>query len=216
MSAKAWICLLRETDENLQNAKDLLKNAWNLRQHCNPFVRSTIALNLAVVYTRDKKFRNADYWFIQQHKKVVKDFGRYMLNSQYKRLELRFLLYFAERFYRDSSYDTAFKIYRQVVNKAGKINWLRFKVKAIERMAYLHIISKRYDDAREILDDWYPVMKRNNDIRRIAFFQRDYAELEFQLRNFAEASRWAIQAQKIFIDLGMELRSASMKKYILD
>ena len=216
MSAKAWICLLRETDENLQNAKDLLKNAWNLRQHCNPFVRSTIALNLAVVYTRDKKFKNADYWFIQQHKKVVKDFGRYMLNSQYKRLELRFLLYFAERYYRDSSYDTAFKIYRQVVNKAGKINWLRFKVKAIERMAYLHIINKRYDDAREILDAWYPVMKRNNDIRRIAFFQRDYAELEFQLRNFADASCWAIQAQKIFIDLGMELRSASMKKYILD
>jgi tetratricopeptide (TPR) repeat protein len=214
MSAKAWIAILRETDENLRHAKDLLKSAWNLNHHCTPYIRSTIALNLAVCYTRCKQFEKADYWFIKQHKKVVQDFRLTMSKSQYNRLELRFLLYFAERFYRNMDYGTAFKIYQQVVKKADAINWLRFKVKAFERMAYLYINDKQYGDAREILDTWYPVMKRNHDIRRMAFFQRDYAELEFQLQNFAAARRWAIMAQQIFSDLGMEYRSIKMEKYI--
>jgi LuxR family glucitol operon transcriptional activator len=215
MSAKAWILILRETDENLRCAKDILKNAWSLKYHCSPYIRSTIALNLAVVYTRCKQFDKADYWFIQQHKKLVKDFRHSMNNSQYSRLELRFLLYFAERYYRDMDFGKAFKIYQQVVKKAGAINWLRFKIKAIERMAYLHICKSNYEAAREMLDVWYPVMIRNNDIRRMAFFQRDYAELEYKLKNFRESSGWAIKAQQIFFDLGMKLRAASMNKYII-
>lgn len=68
--------------------------------------------------------------------------------------------------------------------------------------------------AREMLDVWYPVMIRNNDIRRMAFFQRDYAELEYKLKNFRESRGWAIQAQQIFSDLGMKLRAESMNKYL--
>lgn len=214
MSAKAWIAILRETDENLRHAKDLLTNAWTIKQYCSPYIRCTIALNLAIYYARTEQFEKADYWFIQQHKKAVKDYRHLMRDYEYKRLELRFLLYFAERFYRNMNNNTAYKIYLQVVKKADAINWLRFKVKAFERLAYLQIKERNFKDAREILDTWYPVMERNHDVRRMAFFQRDYAELEFQLQNFAESSRWARMAMEIFSDLGMENRSNAMQKYI--
>ena len=50
----------------------------------------------------------------------------------------------------------------------------------------------------------------------MAFFQRDYAELEFQKNNFLKAKDWASLALQIFKDLNMQMRAQIMQKLIDD
>jgi hypothetical protein len=212
-SARAWLTLLREGEENLQRAEEHFKNAWSLSLFCSPYIRTTIAINLAVLFSRKRDFARADYWF-NQYMKLRKENKLNISKIQKQRLELRYLLYWGERYYRDGDYSKAIKLYAQVVKKSEAINWLRFKVKAFERLALISIRQDRLSDAEEFLQTWYPVTERNHDYRRMAFFQRDYAELEFKKNNFLKAKDWASKALQIFKDLKMQIRVQTTQELI--
>lgn len=212
-TAKAWLTLLREGTDNLLRAEDLLKNAWNLKNYCKPYISCTIALNLAVVNSRKEDFIKSDYWF-SEYIKLQREKKPFLTESNKKRLELRYLLYYGERFYREGRYLRADRIYRQTIKKAENINWLRFQVKAYERRALIAIREDRLEEAESILQLWYPVMERNHDYRRLAFFQRDFAELEWKKNNFVDAQFWASKASQIFLNLKMAARAKAMKELI--
>jgi hypothetical protein len=76
-----------------------------------------------------------------------------------------------------------------------------------KRLAYIAVQDERLEDAEELLEAWYPVTERNRDYRRMAFFERDYAELEFKRGNHATARVWADKALKRFKDLNMLIRA---------
>jgi LuxR family glucitol operon transcriptional activator len=212
-SAWAWIALLREGSENLMKAEELLKSAWMLNKYCDPYIQNMIAINKAVLYTRKSDFLKADYWF-GQYMELRKKNRNDLSQLHRDRLELRYLLYMGERYYRGGNYDRAKRLYKQVTKKSEGILWLRIKVKAFERIAYIAIKENRLEDAKELLDDWYLVTKRNNEFRRMAYFERDYAELEFKNENYDKAKEWANKALGKFLSLNMLNRVDAMKKFI--
>jgi nucleoside phosphorylase/tetratricopeptide (TPR) repeat protein len=219
-SACAWLTLLREGEDNLQRAEVLLKEAWNLKEYCDPYIRNIIAINLAVLFTRKKDFKRADHYF-KKYMELRKEGKRQRKESKDEktkfnenRLEIRYLLYWGEKYYRENDYRKAKQLYQQVIKKSEDIEWLRFKVKAYERLAYIAISENRLVDAETLLEAWYPVTQRNRDYRRMAFFERDYAELEVARGNHAKAKVWAGRALKKFQDLNMLIRVETINELI--
>jgi hypothetical protein len=216
-SACGWLALLREGAVNLEKAEELFKGAWSLNQYADPFVRNTIVINLAVLHTRKGEFSKADHWFKKymelrrQDREAIDQIS--IFNR--KRLDIRYLLYWGERYYRDKDYVKAKRLYQQVTNKAEGIQWLRFKVKSYERLAYISIIENRISDAEEFLNTWYPVTLRNRDYRRTAFFERDFARLEFERKDYYKAKEWANKALEKFIDLNMIYRVETTNAFII-
>jgi Effector-associated domain 7/NB-ARC domain len=224
-SSCGWLALLREGSENLSNAELLLKRAWNLNQYCDPYIRNTTAINLAVLYMRRLDFKRADYWFkkyMEFRRATINEIGRF----NKIRLEIRYLLYFGEKFYREGclpstpenekikSLRKAKRIYNQVTRKSEDIEWLRFKVKAFERLASLAIKDNELEKAEQLLDNWYPSTQQNRDYRRMAFFERDYADLEFAKQNYEKAKEWANKALGRFQDLEMIARVEKINNLI--
>jgi tetratricopeptide (TPR) repeat protein len=211
-----WITLLMEGEENLLKAERILQEAWELRKSCTPYICNVIAVNLAVLYTRRGEFKDADEWFSvyfhsrrkQSNQINNEDFAKA------QRLEIRYLLYWGESYYRRGNCDRARKLYLQVVKKSDAMRWLRMKIKAYERLAYLAIAEKDLRHAEELLRTWYPVAVRNREYRRTAFYERDYAYLEFSKGDYSKAKEWAIKALKKFQDLKMLVRVERMSQFI--
>lgn len=225
-AAKAWITLLREDTQDLLEAENCLKDAWNLRSACTPYVSCTIAINLGVLYTRLHDFNNADQWF-RKANSIRKTQANEIEKSEDKRLELRYILYYAELFYRKHLTDQgkvfdlkrASIMYQIAQNKAEGIDWLRFQVKAIERRIHLLLISQgqtnaNLEEAEKLLNTWYPVLKDNRDRRRLAFYKRDYAILFYKKKDFRTAKDWASEAKIIFESLKMRRRADNMADLI--
>jgi nucleoside phosphorylase len=222
-SAYGWLNLLREGDENLKVAENSLREAWNLREHCNPYVCSIILVNLAVFYTRKKDFKRADYWFkkYMEFRKQQRNQTNQFVISEYRlelrskrRLELRYILYWGERYYREGDYLKAKQLYKQVAKKSEDINWLRFRAKANERLAFIAIHEDELKEAEKLLQVWYPITTRNQDRRRMAFFERDYAYLEFKKKRYEEAKMYANRALDRFKNLHMFTRVQVMNEFI--
>lgn len=147
-------------------------------------------------------------------KKTINEIGRF----NKIRLDIRYLLYFGEKFYREGylpstpedekirNLQKAKHIYNQVTRKSEDIEWLRFKVKAFERLASLAIKDGDLEKAERLLDHWYPSTQQNQDCRRMAFFERDYADLEFAKQNYEKAKEWANKALGKFQGLEMIAR----------
>lgn len=229
-TAKAWIILLRESKQDLLHAENLLKEAWNFRDSCTPFIACTIAINLGVLYTRLPNYNKADRWFRISYNIRRENIASFK-GADKTRLELRYILYYAELFYRryldgqGKTFDLirADKMYRITDRKADGINWLRFRVKAIERRIHLLLVDKdsqalRIDEnlreAESLLNRWYPVMEHNNDQRRLAFYKRDFAILFYKKRMFLEAKKWACEAKLIFKSLEMRKRAEDMSDLV--
>ncbi|EKU98189.1 hypothetical protein Lepto7375DRAFT_7451 [Leptolyngbya sp. PCC 7375] len=212
-SAYAWLTLLREGSQNLQKAEKLLLSAYNLSKNADPHLRNTIIINLATLYSRKKDFRKSENYFRESMQCRSRSKGE-IDNFRNTRLEIRFLFYYGEDFYRRKDYVRAKKLYNQVIKKTKYINWLRLKVKAYERLARIAILENHLEDAEDILNTWYPVTNRNHDYRRLAFFERNYADLEFRKGNYKLSKRWALQALDKFKDLRMLIRSNRMEYLI--
>jgi hypothetical protein len=212
----AWIILLMEGSENLLKAERILQEAWELRQYCRSYIHNVIAINLAVLYTRQLDFGRADEWFSNYFNSRRKQSAQADKNDFEKaeRLEIRYLLYWGESYYRRGNHDRAKKLYLQVVKKADSIRWLRIKIRAYERLAHLAIERNDLVYAEELLRVWYPVAVRNKEYRRTAFYERDYAYLEFSKENYVEAKRWAVEALKKFQDLRMLVRIETISQFI--
>jgi tetratricopeptide (TPR) repeat protein len=212
-SSCAWLALLREGSENLTKAEELLLSAWSLRKDCDQYVCYTIVINLAVLYTRKNDHINSDLWFKKFISLRKQGRGKVAPFNE-NRLTIRYLLYWGEKYYRDKDYIKAKRLYQQVIKKSEDIQWLRFKVKAYERLAFISIKENRMDDAENLLKTWYPVTERNRDYRRVAFFERDFARLEFERENYVKAKEWAFKALAKFKDLNMIIRVETVTKFI--
>ncbi|MBT9316437.1 hypothetical protein IXB50_13475 [Leptothoe spongobia TAU-MAC 1115] len=212
-SASAWLALLRGGDENLKKSEELLKSAWYLSEKADLYVKNTIVINLATLYLRKPDFKKSQKYFIKSVE-LRRSIRGHIDEFRETRLKIRFLFYQGESFYRQEDYRIAKKLYSQVIKKAENIHWLRLKVKACERLAYIAILENDLKTAENLLNDWYAVTARNHDYRRLAFFERGYAKLEFKKKNYQKSKEWAMKALKRFKDLKMLVRVNKMEHLI--
>jgi tetratricopeptide (TPR) repeat protein len=176
----------------------------------------------AVLETRRKAFTNATELFdkanilcdslLAQHPRD--DQAGDTQKRQLRRAKVRLHLYSGEKFYRDEDYKQARELFATTFYEAEKIDWLRFQIKASERLAYLDIHEGKLREAESRLRKWVVRAEKNKDKRRMAFFHRDFAELHLQKEEFDKAIERATQAKEEFSKQYMRRRVDQMDELL--
>jgi hypothetical protein len=230
-AANGWISLMREGEVNIVNACKSFEEALvmlGVTETCvadrqlHDNVTLTIYLNLAAAKVRQYEFLNAKiifYKFISLWRQTTTAKQRMICieNRSLNRFYIRYLLYRGEYFYRKDMPWRAERYYSLVDTLCQKIDWIRFRAKANERIAYLKIQSEDPREAmkaQEIIRYWSNVSRKNGDLRRVAFFMKDDAFLWKRFGNHTAARKWAEMASEIFNKLKMVKRVVEMNELI--
>jgi hypothetical protein len=231
MAANGWILLMREGEVNIANACKSFEEALAMLREIETFVSDrqlrddatlTIFLNLAAAKVRQYEFLNAKfnlYKFISLWRQTTTAGLRKICieNRYHNRFYIRYLIYRGEYFYRKDMPWRAERYYHLVDALCQRIDWIRFRAKANERIAYLMIQSEDISEARkaqEIIRYWSIVSRQNGDERRVAFFMKDEALLWKRFGNHTAAKRRAESALEVFKKLGMVKRVVEMNEFI--
>jgi LuxR family glucitol operon transcriptional activator len=214
--SEAWLILMKDCKTDIEAAAKSLNTALGSSQ-ISDFSKIEAHINLGVCMTRLGNFIEADKCFTKANDsceslKQSPDMNPGNNELRTKRAHLRILLYSGERFYREKNYGKAQELYEKVDKGAKEIDWLRFRIKANERLAFLEILHNNLTEAQLRLEEWIEFAKNNKDDRRIAFFHRDFAELYFRQEKFREAEDYAISAEAAFRRLNMSGRVDEMTK----
>ncbi len=216
----SWLAIMKDGDEDRKDAAKYLEKAEN-RLNSEP---TELYLNYliihAVLMTRCRDFSKASEFFTNADKLCDSllaqpppdNPGRD--NKKLSRAKIRIFLYKGEMFYREEDHVQARKFYETAFSEAEKINWVRFMIKASERLAYLDLREGNLSDAERRLKEWEQRAEMNKDRRRMAFFHRDFAELHLQKEEFDKARERATQAKDEFNMQSMKRRVDQMDELL--
>jgi len=163
-TAYSWTLILKQSPTNLEEAEQLQKKAWKLSDYADPLVKSLLVENIGVLHIRQNKYEKARQWF-DKYKTLMAAIKNDDLQQQ--RSEIRLLYYEAEILYREKKYIDAKILYKKVVEKTEKINWLRFTINAKSWLASIATKEKDFDEAERLLTICLPVAKKNKDKRKL-------------------------------------------------
>lgn len=149
----AWLRLMKDCNTDIEEAVKSLKTALGC-SHVSSLSQIEANINLGVCMTRLGNFSEADNYFTVANNFCVTLKQNSDMNlainvdeRRIKRAQLRILLYSGERFYRDKNFGKARELYEEVDKGAKEIDWLRFRIKANERLAFLDIQHNKLTDA---------------------------------------------------------------------
>lgn len=211
LSSKGFTLSLMSQPVALQEADAVLARAWNLRDHANLETAVWIANHLAMLRIRQKKFEDAHRW-IDKEQEIFD--GAVFPEPIHTREWIPIPYYRAAAFYETGDYERAIPLFQQVIQAGEKISWQRAVLYA---QNYLADIATNQDDlknAERLLQTGLPVVERNKDKRRTAFYKRSFARLEQARGNTTESLRWAAEALDGFDRLGMQPEAEEMRQLI--
>jgi hypothetical protein len=230
LAARGWLYLLREGDENLsqgmidfQTALFVVKKISSTGTDDPQFIEVSIIirLNSAACKIRQKFFNDAMRELLEfkrlWRESVKKQFQTGIIdesNRDWSRHYIRYMLYRGEYFYRCDRFFLAKRHYLRVEKFCKTINWIRFRAKAMERMAYIEMKLGEHAEACERLKTWLKESQKNNDKRRVAFFYRTFALLHVALNDQCTAIKFAEKAKDLFEKLTMNKRVEDMESFI--
>jgi hypothetical protein len=213
---RSWIMILKGGNDNLCSAKKNLEGVWETcdTKGCDLDLRTNIAVDLISLHVRLLDIKEATYWDGECQKLVnLEMFNDNNNNVQKKKAFLRYLIYAGDLYSKKREFKNAEKKYLEARRLSDSSKWMRFEVKAAERLAHLYICEdKNLFNAEQLLNFYYQRDKSN--YRRQAFFERDFSELMLKKKRNDEAREYALKASKKFQDLGMIDRVEQMNALV--
>ena len=215
MSSKAWTMIQMESEENLNEAKEILERAWLLRSNA-PEISYIIATNLAVLNIRKEQFDESDIWFNKAKESIeeIKLINNKDNKNAISRGEIRINYYLGEKEHRLGNYEQAKKYFQNVQDNASNINWLRLVSASKELLADIAIRNIKIIEAEQLLQEGMPIAERNKDVRRLAFYLRSWARLERLKGNFEVSLTYASKSLDLFEKLKMDKKAQSVRDFI--
>jgi LuxR family glucitol operon transcriptional activator len=191
MSDQGFLLSLIGGDHNLREADMLLERAWGLRDHATPETMMRMSCNIGVLRMRQQRYQEASEWFLLSENLVNE---AAIEEPQHSREIIPAYFYRAESCYLTGDYDSTKTLMQKVIRHGQTINWQRAIIYAQNRLADVAIVQGNLGEAESLLRTGLPVVERNRDRRRIAFYKRSYAYLAMARGNVHEAKRWATEA----------------------
>ncbi len=217
-NSNAWLAIMKDGDEDRKTAKLYLDKVECQLNNESNYMYLMYLIIRAVLETRCRAFTRASELFGMANKlcnslleqQPRDDQARDSQKHLLRRAKVRIYLYEGEKYYREEDYMRARELFETTFSEAQRINWLRFQIKASERLAYLDLREGKLRDAENRLRQWEPRAENNKDRRRMAFFHRDFAELHLQKEEFDKATERATQARDEFNKQSMNRRVEQM------
>lgn len=211
MSDKGFTLLLMSRAEQYEKAEEILKQAWTLSAQADPAIRSRIASNMALLRVRQGELSDALQWCEHSLNALSTSDPT---QPEFIRNQLPALYYQAEIHYRRGEYDRAATQFEKLMEHAESIKWQR-AVNYIENwLADIAIMRSDLIGAECKLEAGLKVASRNKDKRRVGFYKRSLAYLEYKRNHWGKAQTWAEAALDTFVSLPMECEAEEMRKLI--
>jgi tetratricopeptide (TPR) repeat protein len=212
LSRQGWTLTLTGRSKNLEEAKELLLEAWNLRHHVEIETQDYLAKSLAALCTRQTNYQEAHHWLdikdalIVQANFEAQDKARYSTTVPYYRAEI---------YYAEGSYDLAKVLYNQVREQAHGSGYQRRVNYVQNRLAEIAIKEGDLEEAERLLRPSLDIVSRNKDQRLVILCHKSYAYLERARGNFPKAQEWAKMAISGFIRFGMLQEEEEMQLFLI-
>ena len=190
---KAWALMLIGGD-HLKEARELLIEAWRLKEYSNPLVQTEIYKNLAVLDIHYKHYKSSIRW-LNKAKALLfkteitdKELIRYQILLNYYRGRVQ---YFQENF------ENAEQIFKQIIKSGKEIEWQRFSNYAVHRLGELALMRNDLPLAKHYLKEALWIAQNNQELRRIVLVLISLARLEHKLGNRKQACMYEEEANQI-------------------
>jgi tetratricopeptide (TPR) repeat protein len=213
LSRQGWTLTLAGREKNLEEAKKILIQAWDLRHHADLGIQDYLAKSLAALCIRQGHYKEAHGWLdikenlVYQAHFLEKDKVRYSTTVPYYRAEIHYL---------EGNYEAAKDLYQQVRQQARDSDYQRRVNYAQNRLAEIAIKQGHLEEAEKLLQPSLDIASRNKDQRLITSYHRSYAYLERARGNLDKSKEWAVKAIRGFSRFGMLREEEEMRLFLLD
>lgn len=202
LSRRGRTLLLMGKPEQLQEAKELLLQAWDLRQHSNFEDLDYLLNHLAGLYNRLERYEEAHRWLDIEQQNLDENLN---LSDQQK---LKYQIYIdrerAELLFMQERYDESKLVCKKVLESTSKVPTGSRNANYVKRiLADIAINENQLEYAEELLEPVAKEVENNQDKRRIAYCAVSQAKLEQSRNNFTKALEYIENAINHFKDLGM-------------
>lgn len=216
LSRKSWTLIMLNQASSLAEANQVLQEAWQLREKADLETQSYLAHHRVVLYNRQKRYEDARQALFDQQQ-IMGILKEARLDKQtWERHCLNMLRDQAKFEYKQDQLDIAQQHYEELLERSKTVNWLRGACYAHYMLAEIALKQNDLKLAESHLRKGLPIAKRNKNRRRIAEYERSFAELE-NLRGDAQTSRnWANRATNHFINIGMDEEGRKLSAKLLD
>lgn len=208
---KVWIFSLMGKPEQLVQANALLSQISNLQVEDDLISQFDWACDRVIFLIHQRQFSQAIHWL-----NVARDLlTRVQIEEpEHQRLLIRIDYYQAEMWFRTGKYKQAKTLFQKVLEQAQVAQWQQAQVYTQNWLADVAIEQGNLDEAERLLKISLPIAEQHKDKRSIAFHKRSWANLEKLRGNFHEFQRWAAEAKKGFVQLGMLLEAKEMQSLL--
>jgi tetratricopeptide (TPR) repeat protein len=190
----------------LDNAYELLQQAWKMHEYADLRLQLIIAQKIANLCVQQKAYGEALSWLdraqnllneLTASEKCKPILGK----REYDRRVADFQSNRGFYFFMKKDYEQAEVCYREAIKLAQPIGWQRVIIYAQNHLAYIAIMQDKLDEAEALLKKSLPVDK---DKRLVAFHKLIYAYF-YQKKHYTdEAYRLAKEAFEAYERLGMK------------
>ncbi|MGA7933682.1 MAG: hypothetical protein WCA35_09060, partial [Kovacikia sp.] len=208
---KSWLLIRMCSDENLQEANELLMQAWNLRSHADLHVQADLAESIARLQIRQKNFQDACFWLDREENLVIEANLEEHLHVRYF---IPILYHRAEIFHLEGNYEQAKCFFREVLSNAERIKWYRVINSAQNWLADIAIEQGDRDTSLRLLTEGLTVAETSKNQRRLARYQRSFARWQKKWGSLDTARQWGTTAMNGFERLSMTREKDEMQSFL--
>ncbi|MCG8368088.1 MAG: toll/interleukin-1 receptor domain-containing protein [Pseudanabaenales cyanobacterium] len=193
ISIKAWTLMLMG-GERLKEAQNILREAWNLRNHVSYLEQAELAKDIAVLGIHRNHYKYTLKW-LNYAEKILRLAA--LKDEDYKRYWIYYSYYRSRVSYFQEQYENAKQILKKILELGEEIGWQRFTSYAEHRLGEVAMKEGKMVEARNYIDKALWVARNNNEQRRIMLCLTSLARLEHECGNHDNACKLEFEATQI-------------------
>jgi hypothetical protein len=222
LSRKGWTLTMKGQPDNLEEAEEIFEQAWLLEAHMEPIARDHLILNIVVLLIRQRRYSEARSRLAEKEEnyRQIQNWGagdektvrRCWLNTQRSYAEI----YFREgkENLDEASLNEARKRYEELRRGADETQWTRGLCYALNQLADIAIEQRDWEGAKGYLDEGRPIAERNENKRRLAFYDKSQALLDIAQGETHAAKPRLMKAKELFSQIGMLQEAEEVESWL--
>jgi len=195
----------------LDEAEELLKQAWHKYKHATPWVQLILIAKTANLCISQEHYLEAIPWLDQAGDLLNKV---QFEEPEHTRRWIDLQTYRGLAYYKKGDYVQAKHCYQEVLQLSQAITWQRMIILARLHLAYIAIAQKQFNEAEILLETGLPVVDNNTDKRLSALYRQAFAQIYSSKGKVSEAQIWAKEALDGFEYLGMKAEAEETREML--
>ncbi|MFP4220388.1 MAG: NB-ARC domain-containing protein [Phormidium sp.] len=210
MWQKGWKILQKGKPKQLNNAEELLQEAWKLRENCNSKITVNLILTIANLNIKKQAFAEALQW-LDQGESIIQDHLKANYNSTHlnsdspeiSRYKAQILSSKGEINYKIENYSAAKQCFEKVLQIAQTLDLDQTEFLSKNWLIHIAIQEQDYEQAKSLVTEALEAAQKREDTYHIAFCLRAFAAVELARDNRSQAMALVNQALQQFQVLKM-------------